>query len=635
MSEVFSGASGDLASFPYIPRQGQIRIMRCVFEAVTNGKHAVIEAPTGTGKTVSVLSALLSASDRKILYLTRTNSQQKQVMSELRRIGGGRHVFALAVQGRNNSCLRAREDSDMLSGTPEELSTYCSYLKERSQSPGSGCDYYYRLNQQDISPVIRWMHETIPGAEEVIAHCADLSICPYELTKSLMHEANVVTAPYIYFFDPYIRRRLLEWMSTPIEEVTVVVDEAHNMPEYLRDIESIRLSQRAIRGVGSEAEEFGDPEILSGTSIKDLAEMLERILDSLLADYMLDEDGLIPEEELEMLLMEELGINSGRFNEIISILYNQGEIVRSAKLRMKRLPRSHIRYLAEFLNFWIGSEAEHYVKLVNGGENPSFELYCLDPSIAAAPLLDAHSSVHISGTFGNVRDYVRMLHLPEDTLTLQVPGDFPPENRKMVYVQDITTRHEVLSHDAGMIALIADRIVEICNASRRNTIVFLPSYLLLDSLVALGIEKRLEGSLFVESRTIDQQELMQMLDDFKRKRGSTFLSVMGGRISEGIDFPAESLEVTVIVGIPYPRPTAKQRALVNYYDILYGKGWDYAVRNPAVRKLMQAAGRMIRSEKDRGIVIILDRRMSYFTQIQAEPVKDAAAAVRAFFQNGT
>ena len=112
-----------------------------------------------------------------------------------------------------------------------------------------------------------------------------------------------------------------------------------------------------------------------------------------------------------------------------------------------------------------------------------------------------------------------------------------------------------------------------------------------------------------------QIELMDMIEDFKfpeSKNGSILFSVIGGRISEGMDFPAEQLEIVIIVGIPYPRPTAKQRGLQRYYDIKFGKGWEYTVEAPTARKLMQAIGRLIRNKDDKGVAIILDRRAARF-----------------------
>lgn len=592
----------------------------------------MLESPTGSGKTASVLAPLIECrGDRKILYLTRTNSQQKQVMKELRLISSKFPAFGIAIQGRNNSCLLAREDNEMKSGTPEELSSYCSFLKERTRSETEGCTYYYGLMNAESPSLTEWMRKRMPDSEELVKECHGMRICPYELSKSLLSEADVVTAPYIYFFDPFIRRRLLEWMATPIQKLIVVLDEAHNLPDYLRDIESVSFSTRGAGGMSREAEEFGDPEVAPGTSIRDLADVVQNIIRRMAKDFVLDEDGLVPEMEFETSLMEEMGISSRSFQGIVSVLTTQGEFVRDMKLKRGKLPRSYIRSFGDFMRFWMEAEPQHYVKLVNGGENPSLEAYCMDPSIAAAPLLNTHASIHMSGTMGNLEDYRTLLNLPESAMTVTVRSDFPPGNRKIIYVDDVTTRYEIISRDAGMVALIAERVVDICRAARRNTIVFLPSYNLLDSLLSQGIEGRIGQRVLIESRDMGQADLMRSVERFKSERGSVFLSVIGGRISEGLDFPDETLEMVVIVGIPYPRPTAKQRALVNYYDILYRKGWDYAVRNPAVRRLLQASGRMIRSATDRGIAVILDKRLANFREVDAEAVRDAPAAVAAFF----
>ncbi|MDH2906319.1 MAG: ATP-dependent DNA helicase [Methanomassiliicoccales archaeon] len=624
------GAAG--TSFPYVPRTGQIRMMHGVFDALTTGRHLIMESPTGSGKTASVLSAAVdSMGTRKILYLTRTNSQQRQVMRELRMIKQRRNVLGIAIQGRNNGCLLARQDDEMRSGSADELSAYCGYLKERTKSEHEGCPYYYGLLNADRQHLSKWLREEMPDAEQVTERCMAMQMCPYEMSKSFLADADVVTAPYIYFFDPFIRRRLLEWMGTQTGQLIIILDEAHNLPDYLREIESVKFGVRSAQGMRNEAEEYGDPEIISGVSIRDLSEIVETAIRAISADYVLDEDGLVPPEEFEMRLMEELGVNSRSFSAIAAALSNQGDLVRDAKLKKGRLPRSYIRSMGDFIRFWTEAEPGHHVKVVNGGDNPSLEVYCLDPAIAAAPLQDAYVTIHMSGTLGSLPDYRTLLQLPEDSILLSVPSDFPAENRKIVYVDDMTTRYEVIARDAGMIAAIADRIVDVCNSVHRNTIVFVPSYGLLDSLLALNIERRMDTQTLVERKDMKQIELMECVERFKSVRGSVFFSVIGGRIGEGLDFPDESLEMVIIVGIPYPKPTAKQRALVNYYDILYGKGWDIAVKGPALRKLLQAAGRMIRSDTDRGIAVVLDKRLSYFTVTGAEKVDDAPGAAADFF----
>lgn len=116
---------------------------------------------------------------------------------------------------------------------------------------------------------------------------------------------------------------------------------------------------------------------------------------------------------------------------------------------------------------------------------------------------------------------------------------------------------------------------------------------------------------------MSQSALMDLVSDFKSHGdtdgdGAALFSVMGGRISEGMDFPAEQLEIVVIIGIPYPKPTARQRGLQRYYDMKFRKGWEYTVEAPTARKLLQTIGRLIRNESDRGVAIILDRRTPRF-----------------------
>jgi DNA excision repair protein ERCC-2 len=127
----------------------------------------------------------------------------------------------------------------------------------------------------------------------------------------------------------------------------------------------------------------------------------------------------------------------------------------------------------------------------------------------------------------------------------------------------------------------------------------------------------LNRCLLFEEREMSQSALMELVSDFKESgnqkgNSATLFSVMGGRISEGMDFPAKQLEITVIVGIPYPKPTARQRGLQRYYDIKFRKGWEYTVEAPTARKILQSIGRLIRDEKDRGVAVILDRRAQRF-----------------------
>jgi len=170
--------------------------------------------------------------------------------------------------------------------------------------------------------------------------------------------------------------------------------------------------------------------------------------------------------------------------------------------------------------------------------------------------------------------------------------------------------------------------------------VFFPSFDVMTSFRFGDLNESINRSLYVEERGMSQSELMGVVGDFKvsaskKINKAAMFSVMGGRVSEGLDFPAEELEIVVIVGIPYPKPTARQRGLQQYYDMKFRKGWEYIVEAPTARKLLQSIGRLIRDENDRGIVIILDRRAPRFKQYikDLEESKNLIEDMNKFMEN--
>jgi DNA excision repair protein ERCC-2 len=225
----------------------------------------------------------------------------------------------------------------------------------------------------------------------------------------------------------------------------------------------------------------------------------------------------------------------------------------------------------------------------------------------------------MSGTLQPLDEYHDSLGLPENSLRKAFPNIFPAENRLVVFDPGVTMKYEERLMDEGLLSGILDKASRICRATSRNTAVFFPSYDIMEAAQAGGFGESTGRKMFIEERGLAQSDLMDTIDSFKTEGrrgddGAVLLSVIGGRVSEGIDFPDKELEVVVIVGIPYPRPTAKQRALQYYYDIKFGKGWDYTVKAPTARKLLQSIGRLIRSENDRGVAVILDRRAVQFKE---------------------
>ncbi len=622
--------------FPYDPRKTQPDIMASVNDCLKRGKHLIYQASTGSGKTICTLAPVIeyaSINDKRVLYLTRTNSQQKQVIHELRDIGG---FYGIGMQGRNNTCLLALNDPKLSRGTSDELSKYCSdRKKEVIQQIGQGndnfsCPYYSGLIQHNEEELYHWARKEVPTVDEFLAVCAEKSICAYELSKILAQDAILVTAPYVYFFNTFIRSRLLEWMGVEMGDLIVVIDEAHNLPDFARELASGELRTVTLERAISESEEFGDPELEGDLTISQLTRLLKDILLDTVDEFIVEEDGLIPPNQVSTELLHTLGINTNQLKAIIKDLKIQGEVVQQRRRDEKKLSRSYIHSLADFLYFWISMDRGEYVKLVNGGANPGLEGFCLDPARVTESLNYCHASIHQSGTLDPIDEYRDSIGLPFDTELKIFPSPFPKENKVTFYVSGLSTQYEALNRDDKMVTDIIKQLKDIISSVERNIIVFFPSYRLMDDIGLPAVERCKE--VYVEAQGMSQPDLMGMVNEFKEK-GGVLLSVIGGRISEGMDFPGEELEVAIVVGIPYPKPTARQRGLQHYYDLKFGKGWDYTVKAPAVRKLLQATGRLVRSEEDLGAAVILDERAAHFRQY-IEDLKltaDVSHSVNSFF----
>lgn len=629
--------------FPYTARKNQQDIIQDITETVKKEQQFIFESGTGSGKTICVLAATLDyalAHNKKVIYTTRTNAQQQQVILELRTIQkktGDRRIYGVGMQGRGNMCLLTHDNLEIQNGNSDELSKFCSYQKKLAVSEKKkGCSYYrtFLADKERVTAIRDWTQNQLPTAEEFIDTCEKQGICPYELNKLLIHDALVIVVPYVYVFDKAIRLKLFNWLSLSEEDVILVVDEAHNLPDYLRELFSAELSTWMLTSCLMEAEQFGNPTLADGrisvtAFCKELLDVVSVLRDTYVYGILEGgirrinqekNDALIPSHELEVELLSRLKITSKTLKDIISDLYAYGEKIQEYKQKDGKLPRSYLHNLGVFLGFWTTIEMDQYIKLIvdaGQGKNPRVEAYCLDPSLGTDIITQVHSSIHMSGTLEPLDEYRDSLGLPLETRMAVYPSPFPPENRKIFFVRDVTTRYDELAKDATNMTQMWKHVSDICNQFEKNTMVFFPSYNILSMFKNNGYFAEIQRCLYIEKQDMSQTELMELVTDFKscgNDNGAALFSVMGGRISEGMDFPAEQLEIAVIIGIPYPKPTARQRGLQNYYDLKFNKGWEYTVQAPAARKMLQAIGRLIRNEHDRGVAIILDKRAPRFHQ---------------------
>jgi DNA excision repair protein ERCC-2 len=633
--------------FPYTPRPHQQAIITTISNAFKDRTHLIMESGTGTGKTICALTSALTyglTHEKKIIYITRTNAQQQQVIKELRAIRKQlkdkdprkEKIVGVGIQGRSNMCPHSKQDEELSKGTSEELSKFCSNEKKKTRSSHKGCPYYRNFvnDKANVEDMIKWFQDILPTAESFIEYCEQKMICPYELNKKIVRDATVVVVPYIYIFDITIRNMLFDWLGIAEEDVLLIVDEAHNLPDYLRDLLSAQLSVWMLRNCSYEAKEYGNPSMIDGRfTIAAFCKTMEDIIRELRDTYVYSilEDGIrkgtpsktdafLPTNEFISELIERTGISRKQIHDVIDDLIAYGEKIQEAKQKRDKLPRSYLHKLGLFLDFWINIAHDQYAKLIVDqaeGKNPRIEAYCLDPSTGTSILSKFHGAVHMSGTLEPLEEYRDSMGLRNSTTLISFPSPFSKQNKKLYFVPDVSTKYSELAHDPKIKERLWEYVSTICNKFDKNTMIFFPSFNVLSMFKRDHDFSTIQRSILLEEQNMSQSALIDLIDDFKSfgdndGDGAALFSVMGGRISEGMDFPAEQLEIAIIVGVPYPKPTARQKGLQRYYDMKFRKGWEYTVEAPAARKMLQSIGRLIRDEQDRGIAIILDRRAARF-----------------------
>ena len=637
-------------------------MLKEVQEVSGRGGPLLVNAPTGSGKTVAVLAPLLEhaeAADHRILYLVRTHSQEVQILQEARTIAHRleRPLLAIGLQGRARRCFLLENVAEIKGATAEEHGKLCADRKRSTEramqgeaplaappelpeggeidlADLDGCPYYARVLQSDLESLVDRFSSKLPAPHEFEAYCREENLCAYELSKKLVPHARIVTAPYAFFFHPHIRRALLNWMQVTTDRLDLVIDEAHNLPSQLRELSTVSLPQESVRRARAEIAERGDFQLPDGPSASRFLDLVGAAVEELIHALVREDDAILPPSVFEDALLTALGGTSHRLDTWLGALATWGENLRDERRRERRLPRSWVHTVALTLLSWPQLEPPSYVKVATRLPRPALEAYALDASAAARPVLDCHLSVHLSGTLTPLEEYRDALGLGPRARFLNVPSHFPPEHRRFLYDPTVTTRFEDLKNDPRAIQRLADRLVEVLQTLPVKTAVFFPSFELMHKVLESGLQSQLPGNVFIEYNKVPMGDLWRSIEGWKKDpEGTILIGVAGGRLSEGIDYPDEELEAVVLVGIPYPRPTAKREALRRYLDQTVGHGWEYTVEAPAQRAILQAIGRMIRSEHDRGIAIILDRRAPAFASVLPglAPIGNLAEETRAFY----
>ncbi|MHA1651075.1 MAG: helicase C-terminal domain-containing protein [Candidatus Helarchaeota archaeon] len=598
--------------FPFSAlRTGQDIAINQIYNALKLEKHIVISAPNGFGKTITVLSSVLpvvmeNKDELKVIYLCRTHVQGQHVIRELDRIikhlktqGYEIHLGALSLRGRISMCFHP--DVLQYAQDPLNAQLLCRELRNLDRCP---YDLHIQENSKQLTHLLYQLANHAIDASDLIEICMNWEFCPYQVSKLALQHMNIVVGSYVWLFEPFIRDFFLENIGTSLNNVILILDEAHNVPEVATEIASNQLTYYSVEQMIREAEKF------DASSIIDFGTNLLTTMDDL-KEKISDELGISPHLTFNKVFQ---GYQTPDFiKEIIKL----GELWRNVRLKEGKNPRSFLYSVGMFWMNWALKQnfksyffcaSKYYTRA--GEVSIKFEIVSLDPRDILTPILqNIYSSISISGTLEPIHYYSDIVGLPENTIELSLPTPFPKENLLVLTMKGLSTKGD--SRTKEMYEKYVERCVEAVEAIPKNVGIFTASYDVLEGLLKNGIMKKIKRKkVFCEQRNTSSVENDRMIAEFKlrsQNEGAVLLGVCGGRNAEGEDFPGDLMNGVILCGIPFAKPSARIKALIDYYGGSQ-KGKDYAYNIPAFRRANQAAGRPIRTLTDKGIIILLDYR---------------------------
>ncbi|MFA5381725.1 MAG: ATP-dependent DNA helicase [Candidatus Micrarchaeia archaeon] len=556
-------------------------------EACYKGTNLLAYAPTGIGKTAAVLSAVLEYAkefNKKVIFTTSRHSQHTIAINTLKLIKEKHNVELVVADiiNKQQMCL-LQESKDM---KRNDFDSFCYH-----QIKSKKCPYAYVKGFALMA-----LKEDIYHVEEAKQICKQFSACPHSAESKLIADADVLVCDYNYIFDSMIKNIVLSKMNIGLEDIILIVDEAHNLPERARELMTFTLSKNLISNCKKELKEYAPDPVLSRAfdSLKNIFNLLgsrqEKIIEK---QELLDE---INE------LFKNSFVSEFDFNSFISRL-EQTEVYASSKKENE----FEFLSLTSMLNFFYSwkEDNEHVLRIIKEDE---ISLFPLDPSDITQPIFSSvHASILMSGTLYPPEVYADILGIENRELKEYI-SPFPKENRLILSSNILSTVYHKRNEEE--FKKMGNAIAEVIECIPHNTAVFFPSYKLMEN-VSKYIDSTKE--LILESSEWKKEDKKIVLENMHKKNNLTLLGVQKGSFSEGIDFENNSLQGIVIVGIPLAPPSLEKKNLVSYFDIKFGqgKGNEYTYMIPAVNKVLQSAGRGIRSETDKCAIVLLDERFNW------------------------
>lgn len=572
-------------------REGQQELIQEVYRSLAEGKRLYACAPTGIGKTISMLfPAVRGMGDghfEKVFYFTPKNTVGEAVIQAVEQLKkAGAELYAVQILAKERICPNAL-------ACRGELPESCKLTPQRQKKMMEGALALLSQGNAVISP------------DDIKKEAMVKGVCPYELSLLVSELCDIVICDYNYLFDG---RVFLKRYFTHGGKYCFLFDEAHNIPDRVAEGYSLSLTPEKLREMG---EVLGFLEDLPSLFSAAAEGLWQHILKQTKENATTDKAGIPHGFAASKQAPEEV------FAVLYALLSHVAAVLEEQRGKLPRAQRRKLQtvyYDLEDICRKIALYDRRYITFYDlEGEETKLEVLCLDPGeIVSQRLKMGHGAVFFSATLFPVDYYKSVLGGRKQDPTVELPSPFDPSHLCLTVMDKIATGY---STREGSLREVVRVILTTLKAKPGNYMVFCPSFAYMKA-ISDTVKKAVPGlDVLCQSPSMSEAEREQFLGAFSTENKKALLGfcVMGGIYSEGIDLTGKRLIGAIVVGVGLPTLSNLREAMREYYEEKYESGTAYAYTYPGMNRVMQAAGRVIRTENDRGVVVLIDQRF-------AEPV---------------
>ena len=553
-------------------RPGQRELAVRVYKSITDSKKCFAQAPTGTGKTISTIFPAIKAMGEdktsKIFYLTAktiTREVAQNTISLMRK--KDLNLKAVTITAKEKICKM-----DEVNCNPE----YCPYAN----------GYFDRINNSLKDILAKYNDYSKDNIEKI---SEEYMLCPFELSLDLTNLSDVIICDYNYVFDP--RVYLKRFFDTKTTDYTFLIDEAHNLVDRAREMYSATLNEEKFVKVKKLISKK-DKRITK--VIKEIQSYFEDKLDDLTT---VDENDLV-ESEAPLELCEILSSFIKFVDEYLARTNEENEELMDLYF--------DVYSFLSISDFYDKNYTTIYTKTFNG---MTIKIYCVNPQkVIEEKMKKAKSNIIFSATLIPMDYFMKMYSYDEEDFIINLKSPFDVKNRLLMIGDNVATTYNKRFETS---CDIASYIANCVQAKKGNYMVFFPSYKYMELVFEIMKENYPDINTSIQESNMSEEEKEEFLSMFDEDNKETHVGfcVLGGHFSEGIDLTNDKLIGVIIVGVGMPQ-IGIERDIIKDHMKDSNKGFDYAYVYPGMIKVLQAAGRCIRTDDDKGVILLLDKRYS-------------------------